>query len=81
MQVFGALRDTPQLLAAVLALLVAIGSLGSALEALGERLQSAPLVAIGQRLEAFGTDVPKLIRGSRLTKYIAAKVANWGAKS
>jgi len=67
-----------QLLAAVVALLVAIGGLGTALEQLGERFGWLWLVAIGQRLEAIGSDGPKAIRGSRLTRYQTDAVKSWG---
>jgi hypothetical protein len=83
---FGALVklliETPellaQLLAALVALLVAIGGIGSALEQLGTTLGWPRLVAIGQRLEAIGTDGPKAIRGSRLTAYQTKAIENWG---
>lgn len=43
----------------------AVGLLGSALEAFGEKFQKPKLVAVGQRLESVSVDLPKLIRGSR----------------
>lgn len=40
-----------------------MGILGTALEDLGERKRWKFLVAIGVRLEALGSDVPKFIKG------------------
>jgi hypothetical protein len=50
------------------AVAVCVGPLGSFLELVGETFGWARLVAFGQRLEALGADLPKLIRGSRATK-------------
>lgn len=49
------------------AVAVGIGAVGSLLEAAGGALKRPGLVAFGQRLEALGVDLPKLVRGSRLT--------------
>lgn len=43
------------------------GLIGTGLEALGAKLKIAALVGIGQRVESLLIDLPKLIRGSRLT--------------
>lgn len=50
------------------AVAITIGPLGSLLEQFGTAVKWPKLVAIGQRLEAVGADLPKLWRGSRLTK-------------
>lgn len=46
---------------------VAAGPVGSLLEGIGTALKLSWLVAIGQRLEALGMDLPKMLRGSRAT--------------
>jgi len=46
---------------------VAAGPVGSLLEGLGTAAKLTWLVAFGQRLEALGVDLPKMIRGSRAT--------------
>lgn len=56
-----------QLLFYVGAVAVCVGPLGSLLEFAGTAFKFSPLVALGQRLEALGADLPKLIRGSRAT--------------
>lgn len=43
------------------------GLIGTALEALGAKYGIKSLEGIGQRVEALFADIPKLIRGSRLT--------------
>jgi hypothetical protein len=50
------------------AVALTIGPLGSFLELAGEAFKWPKLVAFGQRLESIGADLPKLIRGSRLTR-------------
>jgi hypothetical protein len=55
------------------ALTLTIGPVGTALEAIGTALGLARLVAFGQRLEALGHDLPKLVRGSRYTKQAEAE--------
>lgn len=52
---------------------LAVGLLGSVLEAIGEATKRSWLVAFAQRLEAASIDLPKLLRGSRATA--AAKAA------
>ncbi len=56
-----------QILTLIGAISLAIGPLGSTIEAIGEATKSPKLIALGQRLEAIGADVPKLLRGSRKT--------------
>jgi hypothetical protein len=56
-----------EILAIVGAAAVAAGPVGSLLETIGTAAKLAWLVALGQRLEAFGQDWPKLVRGSRAT--------------
>jgi len=46
---------------------VCVGPLGSLIELFGTSFKVSALVAFGQRLEALGADLPKLIRGSRAT--------------
>jgi len=46
---------------------VCVGPLGSLIELVGTSFKVSALVALGQRLEALGADLPKLIRGSRAT--------------
>lgn len=52
-----------------------IGLIGTGLEALGEWKKLPKLVAFGQRLESISTDIPKFIRGSRLTNATVEDVA------
>lgn len=56
-----------EILALVGAAAVAAGPVGSLLESAGAYAKLPWLVALGQRLEAFGQDWPKLVRGSRAT--------------
>ena len=46
---------------------LALGLVGSALEAVGEYKKWPKLIAFAQRLEAASIDLPKLLRGSRAT--------------
>lgn len=50
------------------AVAVCVGPLGSFVELIGETFKWPALIAFGQRLEALGADLPKLIRGSRANK-------------
>jgi hypothetical protein len=56
-----------EILALVGTAAVAAGPFGSLLEGIGTAAKLSWLVAIGQRLEALGVDLPKMIRGSRAT--------------
>lgn len=42
-----------------------IGPLGSVLEAAGNAFKIAALVALGQKLEAIGVDLPELLGGAK----------------
>lgn len=56
-----------ELSAAAVSLSLAVGGIGTALEHFGVSTSQLWLERFGQRLEALGTDIPKLIRGSRYT--------------
>ena len=49
------------------ALALVVGPVGPAIEAAGSAFKIPWLEAVGQRMEAFGADLPKLMRGSRFT--------------
>lgn len=69
-----------ELSAAAMAISVAVGGIGTALETLGVATSKLWLERFGQRLEALGTDVPKLLKGSRYTNDLVA-TAQAAAKS
>jgi len=70
-QLFALIEKTPAALAELsavgLAVSAAVGACGTAVEHLGATLARPGLEKFGQRLEAWGTDFPKLWRGSRYT--------------
>ncbi len=61
-----------ELSAAAVAVSMAVGGLGTTIEHVGVTAGALWLEKLGQRLEAVGTDVPKLIRGSRYTNDLEA---------
>lgn len=71
-------EKAPELVAAAaaagIAVSVAVGALGTQLENLGAKLGLLWLERLGQRLEAVGSDLPKLRSGSRYTNDILARV-------
>jgi hypothetical protein len=51
------------------------GLVGTGLEALGAKYKIKALEGIGQRVEALFADIPKLLRGSRLSAATVAELA------
>lgn len=83
-ELLAALQKAPAAIAEASALAMAaslvVGGVGTALETFGVATSQLWLERFGQRLEAIGTDVPKLLRGSRYTNDIVA-TADKAAKS
>lgn len=59
----------------------AVGGIGTAIEHAGETFGLPGVERFGQRLEALGTDFPKLWRGSRFSAYLADRVAKLSNQS
>jgi len=72
------LQKSPELLAQLFALVIAlsfaVGAFGTGLESLGEAHGWQWLEKLGQRIEAVGSEVPKLLRGSRYTNEVNERV-------
>lgn len=83
-ELLAVLQKAPAVLAELTAIGTAvsatIGATGTAIEHIGETLGSDVLERFGQRLEAIGTDFPKLWRGSRFSKYVDNAAKRIGAK-
>lgn len=64
--------SVPQLFGLLLAFSVAIGALGTFFEMLGNVLKKPALVKFGQKLEAIGTDIPELLKGTKASAIATA---------